>query len=80
MIRVLLADDHRIVRAGIRRIVEESGDVEVVAEAADGKEAIQKVQDTAPDVAVIDISSRPGPWAISPSGRRRSSWCWPYGR
>ena len=56
MIKVLLADDHSIVRAGLRRIVEESGDMEVVAEADDGREAIQLVQKTDPDVAVIDIS------------------------
>ncbi|MBM4274692.1 MAG: response regulator transcription factor [Deltaproteobacteria bacterium] len=56
MIRVLLADDHRIVRAGLRRVVEESGDIEVVAEAADGREAIQQTHNTMPDVAVIDIS------------------------
>ena len=56
MIKVLLADDHSIVRAGLRRIVEESGEMHVVAEAADGRKAIQLVQKTAPDVAVIDIS------------------------
>ena len=56
MIKVLLADDHSIVRAGLRRIVEESGDIEVVAEADDGREAIQLAQKTDPDVAVIDIS------------------------
>ena len=56
MIKVLLADDHSIVRAGLRRIVEESGDMVVVAEAADGREAIGQVQDKRPDVAVIDIS------------------------
>ena len=56
MIKVLLADDHSIVRAGLRRIVEESGEMIVVAEAADGREAIQMVKKTAPDVAVIDIS------------------------
>src|SRR5512140_508585 len=56
MIRVLLADDHSIVRGGLARIVEESGDIEVVAEAADGREAIDKVHQTKPDVAVIDIS------------------------
>ena len=39
MIKVLLADDHSIVRAGLRRIVEESGDMQVVAEADDGREA-----------------------------------------
>lgn len=56
MIRVLLADDHDIVRAGLRRIVEEVGDIEVIAEAADGHEAIQQTHQTSPDVAVIDIS------------------------
>ena len=56
MIKVLLADDHSIVRAGLRRIVEESGEMHVVAEAADGREAIQLVKKNKPDVAVIDIS------------------------
>jgi two-component system, NarL family, invasion response regulator UvrY len=56
MIKVLLADDHAIVRAGLRRIVEESGDMEVVAEAADGQEAIRHIRERQPDVAVIDLS------------------------
>ena len=56
MINVLLADDHSIVRAGLRRIVEESGDMAVVAEASDGREAIRLVREHRPDVAVIDIS------------------------
>jgi DNA-binding NarL/FixJ family response regulator len=56
LISVLLADDHAIFRAGLRRLVEEAGDMVVVAEAADGHEAIQRVQDAMPDVAVVDIS------------------------
>ena len=56
MIKVLLADDHAIFRAGLRRLVEEAGDMVVVAEAADGHEAIKRVHDVIPDVAVIDIS------------------------
>jgi DNA-binding NarL/FixJ family response regulator len=56
MIKVLLADDHSIVRAGLRRIVEESGEMTVIAEAADGREAIEQVRKDLPDVAVIDIS------------------------
>lgn len=56
MIKVLLADDHSIVRAGLRRLVEESGDMEVVAEASDGSEAISKIRELLPDVAVIDLS------------------------
>ena len=56
MIRVLLADDHSIVRGGLARIIKDSGDIEVVAEAADGQEAIDQVHRTSPDVAIIDIS------------------------
>ena len=56
MIKVLLADDHSIVRAGLRRIVEESGEMVVIAEASDGNEAIKQVRETLPDVAVVDIS------------------------
>ena len=56
MIRVLLADDHIIVRGGLRRILEESGDMVVVAEAAEGREALQQIHQTKPDVAVVDIS------------------------
>jgi two-component system invasion response regulator UvrY len=56
MIKVLLADDHAIVRAGLRRLVEESGDLAVVAEAADGREAIRLAQEQELDVAVIDLT------------------------
>jgi two-component system invasion response regulator UvrY len=56
MIKVLLADDHNIVRAGLRRIVEDCEDMEVVAEAADGREAIRQVRNKPPDVVVVDIS------------------------
>ena len=45
-IKVLLADDHSIVRAGLRRIVEESGDMQVIAEAADGRQAVALVEQT----------------------------------
>lgn len=55
MIRVLLADDHNLVRAALVRIVEDSGGMKVVAEAADGREAIRKVHQTRPDVAVLEI-------------------------
>ena len=60
MIRVLLADDHSIVRDGLRRLVEGAGDMVVVAEAGDGREAIRKAGEFLPDVAVVDISM-PGP-------------------
>lgn len=54
--RVLLADDHTLVRAGIRRIVEGFADMEVVAEARDGREAIDLVALHRPDVAIVDLS------------------------
>jgi DNA-binding NarL/FixJ family response regulator len=54
-IRVLLADDHKIVRAGIRSILEQSGDIEVIAEANDGEEAKTLIEKFLPDVAVLDI-------------------------
>lgn len=54
-IRVLLADDHTLVRAGIRSLLEKMRGVEVVGEAADGQEALNLVQEFKPDVAVMDI-------------------------
>jgi DNA-binding NarL/FixJ family response regulator len=56
VIKVLLADDHSIVRDGLRRLVEGAGDMAVVAEAADGREAIRQAREASPDVAVVDIS------------------------
>jgi DNA-binding NarL/FixJ family response regulator len=54
-IRVLLADDHRIVRQGIRQLLESAKDIEVIAEAGDGEEAQALIQQLKPDVAVLDI-------------------------
>ena len=68
MIKVLPADDHDIVRAGLRRIVEESGDMVVVAEAADGAAAIRRALARPPDVAVLDLSM-PGMDALEVIGR-----------
>ena len=54
-IHVLLADDHAVVRKGIREFLEEAGDVEVIAEADDGAEALRLVEAHQPDVAVLDV-------------------------
>jgi len=56
MIKVLLADDHSIVREGLRKVLEDSNEIEVIAEAADGETALDKAMTCKPDVAVIDIS------------------------
>src|SRR5262245_49289348 len=55
MIRVLLADDELMVRAGVRAVLAADPDIEVVAEAGDGREAVELVRAHQPDVAVIDI-------------------------
>ncbi len=55
-IRVLVADDHTLVRQGLVRLLDESGDCEVVAQAADGIEAVEKAAELLPDVVVLDVS------------------------
>ncbi len=54
-IRILLADDHQIVRQGIRQLLESEEDLNVIAEAGDGEEAQLLIQKHKPDVAVLDI-------------------------
>jgi len=56
VIRVLLADDHALVREGTRRLIETESDLEVVAEAASGEEAIEKARQLRPDIAIMDIA------------------------
>ncbi len=56
MINVMLVDDHALVRAGIRRILEETADMEVVAEADTGEEAIQLAREHKPEVVLMDIN------------------------
>jgi len=56
MIRVIIADDHHLVREGIRAILEKEKDIEVIGEAMDGREAVELVLRFSPDVLVIDIS------------------------
>ncbi len=55
-IRVLIADDHAIVREGVKALINMADDMEVVGEAADGREAIARAQTLEPDVAVMDIA------------------------
>lgn len=56
MIRVVIADDHHLVRKGVRALLESEGDIEVVGEAATGQEAIDLVTKLQPHVVVLDIS------------------------
>lgn len=55
MTTLVLVDDHGLVRTAIRRLLEEEGDFEVVAEAADGRDAIDRVLETHPDLVLMDV-------------------------
>jgi len=55
MIRVLVADDEALIRAGVRMVLENAADIEVVAEARDGREAVESVRRHHVDVALLDI-------------------------
>jgi DNA-binding NarL/FixJ family response regulator len=56
MIRVVIADDHHLVRQGVRRLLEDAEDIQVVGEAATGQEAVDLVQQLKPEVVVVDIA------------------------
>jgi two-component system, NarL family, invasion response regulator UvrY len=68
MIKVFLVDDHELVRAGIRRILEDVGDMEIVGEAADGESALSLVRAASPDVILMDLSM-PGMGGIEATRR-----------
>ncbi|GAA2742384.1 response regulator transcription factor [Kitasatospora cinereorecta] len=55
LIRVLLVDDHQVVRRGLRTFLEVQGDIEVVGEAADGAEAVARAAELGPDVVLMDL-------------------------
>jgi DNA-binding NarL/FixJ family response regulator len=59
-IRVVLVDDHAIVRTGLKAVIAEAGDIEVVGEASGGNEAVALMRDVAADVAVMDLSMSDG--------------------
>ena len=56
MIQALIADDHAIVREGLRRLLDNEPDIEVCAEASDGREVLDQIGERGPDVVVLDIS------------------------
>ena len=54
-IRVMIVDDHSIVRVGLQQVLDQSGEFEVVGQAADGEEAVRVAADVSPDVVVMDV-------------------------
>lgn len=71
--RILLADDHALVRAGIRALLEKQDDMEIVGEAADGQEALQKIVELQPDVVIMDIAM-PGMGGVEATKRIKSQY------
>jgi DNA-binding NarL/FixJ family response regulator len=72
-LRILIADDHPVVREGIRMCLKEWDDLEIVGEASDGREAIKRVQEAHPDVVLLDLTMpRMGGLEALPRIRRAS--------
>ena len=59
-IRVLIADDHSVLRAGLRMLLNAQSDIDVVGEAVDGRDVTRKARELKPDVCLLDLSM-PGP-------------------
>ena len=55
-IKVMLVDDHDLIRYGLRRLLEDQAGIEVVQEASSGEEALEKVRETKPNVILMDIN------------------------
>jgi len=72
-IKILIADDHAVVREGTRRILEQEPDMEVVGEAGDGEEAVNLAASLKPDVAIIDIAM-PKLDGIEATKRIKATW------
>ena len=72
-IKVLIADDHAVVREGTRRILEQEPDMQVVGEAGDGEEAVNLATNLKPDVAIIDIAM-PKLDGIEATKRIKAAW------
>jgi two-component system response regulator NreC len=69
MIRIVLADDHEIVRSGLKMLIESAPDMKVVGEAADGERAYELVAREKPDILLVDVSMPPGQSGLVACGR-----------
>jgi two-component system response regulator NreC len=72
-IRVLVADDHAVIRRGLRALLKSDPEVEVVGEAGDGRETLQRVQELEPDLVLLDISM-PGEDGLHVAKRLKASY------
>ncbi|MEX0906174.1 MAG: response regulator transcription factor [Balneolaceae bacterium] len=55
-VQILIADDHKMVREGLKTIIEQEDDLEVIAEASNGKEAVRLARDLLPDIILMDVN------------------------
>ena len=87
MIRIMLLDDHEVVRQGVKAALEAEGDMTVVGEAADAAHAVAVVASCSPDVAVLDVRLGDGNGIdvcrqissdFPPTGPRRATEPWPH--
>lgn len=72
-IRLLIADDHAIVRSGLSMLIGSQSDMEVIATAADGKEAVDKALELRPDIVLMDLSMPPGENGLSATSRLKEA-------
>jgi DNA-binding NarL/FixJ family response regulator len=74
-VRVILADDQPLVRAGLRMLIEQTPDIDVAGEAGTGAEVVQLARDTGPDVVVAElVVANDDPAGQQPGGDRGSPW------
>ena len=70
-VKVILADDHQMFREGLRSLMERQTDIEIIAEAADGRSIVKLLQEVSPDVIIMDVSiltSKLSPCQCTPAG------------
>jgi YesN/AraC family two-component response regulator len=79
MIRVTIVDDHELVRTGIIRLLSDESDIEVIAEASSGEEAVQLVRQHKPDVVLMDVNM-PGIGGFDSTLPGSQSYCCNYSR
>ncbi|MFD2169905.1 response regulator [Tumebacillus lipolyticus] len=72
-VRLLIADDHAIVRSGLSMLIGSQGDMEVIGTAADGKEAVEKALELRPDIVLMDLSMPPGENGLTATSRLKEA-------
>ena len=83
--RIFIVDDHTLLRAGLRALLSQDPDLEIVGEADNGHDAIRAIGSLAPDLVLMDISMRgmngiETMWTSSGATRTRAYWCSPFTR